>query len=160
MLFVASLLSMQQWSCACVLGRVAFSFLNFKPKAVPESRSGKVGCLPLCFVSCRLWLLLCSFISLFLCPCRTHSREGVPERGVFAFTCQYIISLRGRTGNPLLFAGQPNCARQSLVSTVLAPRVATTSYCHPVATQMFLKRSRLRLVRVGVLKRNVLKRVC
>ena len=48
-------------------------------------------------------------------------------------------SPRGRTGNrtvtqmrhPLLVEGRPDCARQSLASTLLAPRVAATSYCDP-----------------------------
>ena len=64
-------------------------------------------------------------------------KRGVTERGVFAFACQYIVSPRGRTGNrtvtqmrhPLLVEGRPNSARQSLASTVSAPRVAATSYC-------------------------------
>ena len=64
---------------------------------------------------------------------------GVTERGVFAFACQYIVSPRGRTGNrtvtqmrhPLLVEGRPNCARQSLASTLSAPRVAATSCCDP-----------------------------
>ena len=30
-----------------------------------------------------------------------------------------------------LLEGRPNCARQSLASTLPAPRVAATSYCHP-----------------------------
>ena len=62
------------------------------------------------------------------------------ERGVFAFACQYIVSLRGRTGNrtvtqmqnPLLVEGRPECAPQSLASTLSAPRVAATSYCDPL----------------------------
>ena len=61
------------------------------------------------------------------------------ERGVFAFACQCIVSLRGRTSNrtvtqmrhPLLVEGRPSCAGQSLASTVSAPRVAATSYCDP-----------------------------
>ena len=48
-------------------------------------------------------------------------------------------SPRGRTGNrtvtqmrhPRLVEGRPDCARQSLASTLLAPRVAATSYCDP-----------------------------
>ena len=66
-------------------------------------------------------------------------RRGVTERGVFAFACQYIVSPRGRTGNrtvtqmrhPLLVEGRPNCARQSLASTLSAPHVAETSCCDP-----------------------------
>ena len=61
------------------------------------------------------------------------------ERGVFAFACQYIVSPRGRTGNRtvtqmrhlLLVERRPNRARQSLASTLSAPRVAATWYCHP-----------------------------
>ena len=30
---------------------------------------------------------------------RAHLKRGVTERGVFAFACQYIVSLRRRTGN-------------------------------------------------------------
>ena len=67
---------------------------------------------------------------------RAHLRGGVTERGVFAFACQYIVSPRSRTGSrtvtqmrhPLLVEGRPNCARQSLASTLSAPRVAATSY--------------------------------
>ena len=33
--------------------------------------------------------------------------------------------------HPLLVEGRPNCARQSLASTLSAPRVATRSYCDP-----------------------------
>ena len=33
--------------------------------------------------------------------------------------------------HPLLVEGRPNCARQSLASTLSAPRVAATSYCDP-----------------------------
>ena len=66
-------------------------------------------------------------------------KRGVTERGVFAFACQYIVSPRSRTGNrtvtqmrhPLLVEGRPNCARQSLASTLSAPRVAATSHCDP-----------------------------
>ena len=66
-------------------------------------------------------------------------KRGVTERGVFAFACQYIVSPRGRTGNrtvtqmrhPLLVEGRPNCARQSLASTLSAPHVAETSCCDP-----------------------------
>ena len=36
------------------------------------------------------------------------------------------------------FEGRPNCARQSLASTLSAPRVAATPCCDPVATQMSL----------------------
>ena len=51
---------------------------------------------------------------------------GVMERGVFAFACQYIVSLRSQTGNrtltqmrhPLLVQGRPDCTRQSLASTL------------------------------------------
>ena len=61
------------------------------------------------------------------------------ERGVLAFSCQCIVSPRGRTGNRtvtqmrrlILVEGRPNCTRQSLASTVSAPRVAATSYCDP-----------------------------
>ena len=76
-------------------------------------------------------------------------RGGNRERGVFAFACQCIVSLRGQsfcqTGSPYklsqctnatspdLVAGRRNCARQShaIGGTVLAPRVAATSYCNP-----------------------------
>ena len=65
--------------------------------------------------------------------------RGVTERGVFAFACQYIVSLCGRTGNrtvtqtqhPVLGEGRPNCARQSLASTLSVLAVAATSCCHP-----------------------------
>ena len=33
--------------------------------------------------------------------------------------------------HPLLVEGRPNCARQSLASTLSAPRVAATWYCDP-----------------------------
>ena len=72
--------------------------------------------------------------------------KGVTERGLFALARQYIVSLRGRTGNhavtqmrhPLLVEGRPNCARQSLASTLSAPRVAATSYCDPGRPDPFL----------------------
>ena len=65
-------------------------------------------------------------------------KRGVTERWVSAFAFQYIVSLRSQTGNrtvtqmrhPLLVEGRPNYARQSLASTLSAPRVAATSYCH------------------------------
>ena len=64
-------------------------------------------------------------------------KRGVTERGVFRYACPYIVSLRGWTGNrtatqmqhSLLVEGRPNCARQLLASTFLAPCVAATSYC-------------------------------
>ena len=70
---------------------------------------------------------------------RAHLKRRVTERGVFALACQYIVSPRGWTGNrtvtqmrhPLLVEGRPKCARQSLASTLSAPRVAATSYCDP-----------------------------
>ena len=70
---------------------------------------------------------------------RATFKRGVTERGVFAFACQCIVSPRGRTGNrtvtqmrhPLLVEGRPNCARQSLASTLSAPHVAETSCCDP-----------------------------
>ena len=54
-------------------------------------------------------------------------------------SCKYIVSPCGRTGNrtvtqmrhPLLVEGRPNCARQSLASTLSAPHVAATSYSDP-----------------------------
>ena len=57
-------------------------------------------------------------------------KKGATERGVFAFACQYIVSPRGQTGNrtvtqmqhPLLVEGRPNCARQSLASTLSTSR--------------------------------------
>ena len=63
-----------------------------------------------------------------------QNRKG----GYSHFSCQYIVSPRGQTGNrtdtqmrhPLLVEGRPNCARESLASAVSAPRVAATSYCH------------------------------
>ena len=66
-------------------------------------------------------------------------KRRVTERGVFAFACQCIVSLRGRTGNrtvtqmqhPFLVEGRPKCARQSLASTLSAPRIAATPYCDP-----------------------------
>ena len=68
-----------------------------------------------------------------------HIWKGVTERGVYAFACQYMVSPRGQTGNrtvtqmrhPLLVEGRPNCVRQSLASTLSAPRVAATSCCAP-----------------------------
>ena len=33
--------------------------------------------------------------------------------------------------HPLLVEGRPKCARQSLASTLSAPRIAATSYCDP-----------------------------
>ena len=58
---------------------------------------------------------------------------------MFAFACQYIVSPCGRASNrtvtqmrhPFLVEGRPKCARQSLASTLSAPRVAATSYCDP-----------------------------
>ena len=60
-------------------------------------------------------------------------------KGGIRIACQYIVSPRGRTGNrtvtqmrhPFLFEGRPNCARQSLASTLSAPCIAATSYCDP-----------------------------
>ena len=67
------------------------------------------------------------------------SKSGVTEGGLFAFACQYSVTPHSRTRNrivtqmrhPLLVEGLPNCARQSLASTISAPHVAATSYCHP-----------------------------
>ena len=82
-------------------------------------------------------------VSFFLFFFRAHLKGGVAERGVFEFACQYIVSLRGRTGNrtvtqmrdPSLVEGRPKCVcvcvRQSLASTLSVPRVAATSYCDP-----------------------------
>ena len=58
-------------------------------------------------------------------------KRGVTEKAVFTFACQYVVSPRGRTGNRtvtqmrrlLLPEGRPNCARQSLASTLSAPCV-------------------------------------
>ena len=83
----------------------------------------------------RITLRHCIYIYIYM----RHIWRGVMERGVFAFACQYIVSPRGRTGNrtvtqmrhPFLVEGRPNCTRQSLASTVSAPRVAATSYCDP-----------------------------
>ena len=83
---------------------------------------------------------VCNFFSCHsLAQVSDTFKRGVTERGVFAFACQYIVSPCGRTGNrtvtqmrhPLLVEGRPNCARQSLASTLSAPRVAATSYCDP-----------------------------
>ena len=71
--------------------------------------------------------------------CSGTLKRVVMERGVFAFACQYIASLRGQTGNrtatqmghPLFVEGRPNCARQSLASTLSAPGFAATLYCDP-----------------------------
>ena len=45
----------------------------------------------------------------------------------FAVHCLSVRSDR----QPYLVEGRPNCARQSLASTVSAPRVAATLFCHP-----------------------------
>ena len=82
----------------------------------------------------------CISVTLHIVPTVSGTfKRGVTERGVFAFACQYIASPRCRTGNrtvtqmrhPLIVEGQPNCARQSLASTLSAPRVAATPYCDP-----------------------------
>ena len=55
------------------------------------------------------------------------------------FPKQYIVFPHGRTGNrtvtqmrhSLLVEGRLNFVRQSLASTLSAPRIAATLYCHP-----------------------------
>ena len=80
-------------------------------------------------------------------------KRGVTERGVFVFACQYMVSLRDRTGSrtvtqmrhPLLVEGRPNCARQSLASTLSALRVAATSYFWCAGTTPILEKNAPRM---------------
>ena len=83
----------------------------------------------------------CSFLSRNSCSdstVRADLKGGNGKEGI-RISCQYIVSPHGRTCNhtvtqmrhPLLVEGRPNCARQPLASTLSAPRVAATSYCHP-----------------------------
>ena len=73
-----------------------------------------------------------------------HKKQKKSPRGsagvaTLTFACQCIVSPRRRALNrtvtqmrhPLLLEGRPNCARQSLASTLSAPRVAATLYCDP-----------------------------
>ena len=67
-----------------------------------------------------------------------HMYKGGSGKGGIRI-CLPVHCLSARTGNrtvtqmrhPFLVEGRPNRARQSLASTLSAPRVKVISYCHP-----------------------------
>ena len=83
-----------------------------------------LSCFPLFLGNSRVW---------------EAYRAGLKGGWVSAFAWQYIVSLRGLTGNrtitqmqqPVFVEGLPSCARQSLASTLSALAVAAALYCHP-----------------------------
>ena len=69
---------------------------------------------------------------------RAHSKGGNGKGGIRICLPVHCFSAPSdgnstvtQMRHPLLVEGQPNCARQSLASTLPAPCVAATSYCDP-----------------------------
>ena len=120
--------------CVCVFLCVCFFFLCV---CVCAPHVCVCGCVQVCVCVCFFVVSGPCFQLLSLAFFLAGLQGRGYAKGVFAFACQCIVSPRPRSATvlshrcciPLL--ARPNCARQSLASTVSVLAVAATSYCHP-----------------------------